>query len=75
MDKSLNLVEGLEKVHYGKYVVVPSFSDRHVIAYDKNPLRALKKAEKAGYEEPVLIYVPNPKIPHYYFCGLERRIA
>lgn len=75
MGKALNLVENLKKVHYGKYVVVPSFSDRHVVACDVNPAKAIAKAEKKGYEEPVIIYIPDPKIPHYYFCGLERKMA
>lgn len=74
--KSINLIENFDKKYIGKYVITPSFQDRHVVAYDKNPLKALEKAREKGYEHPVIVYINDPKIPFFFFSGgLERKIA
>ena len=43
----------------GKYVVFRSFNDSVVIAFDADPKCALKKAQEAGVETPVIVYVPK----------------
>lgn len=43
----------------GKYVAMESFVKREVICASANPDKAIEKAKKQGYENPVIFYVPK----------------
>jgi len=51
------------KKHFGKYIAL---GGRKVIAYGKNVGKVIEKARKQGYEVPVIVFVPDPKITHIY---------
>jgi hypothetical protein len=55
------LIQGDASRYYKKYVAEPSFSDRRVVAFGKNPIKVIKKARQRGYEHPVIFYVPHPE--------------
>lgn len=52
----------------GRYVAVKSFDDNTIVGVGDNPEIALKEAEKKGFKDPVLVYVPEENIVHIYLC-------
>ena len=50
----------------GKYVALKSFKDNTVIASGKAPVDALKEAEKKGFADPVVVFVPQSNMTHIY---------
>lgn len=50
----------------GLYVAMKSFDDHHVIGSGTDPSRALSDAEKKGFKDPVIIYIPEAGIIHIY---------
>lgn len=54
----------------GLYVAMKSFDDNTIIGVGKNPQKALKDAEKKGFKDPVILYVPEEDVIHIYpECG------
>lgn len=54
----------IEKKHIGKYVCFKNFDMGKIIAYDKNPIKAIAKAKKLGCKNPVIHYVRDPKVTY-----------
>lgn len=54
------------KKYYGKYIITKSFTDTKVIASGKDIIKAYNRALKKGAENPVINYVFDPNIPHYF---------
>ena len=50
----------------GKYVAMPSFNRRTVVASGINPTAVVNRAAKKGYNAPVVIYVPDKKAFNVY---------
>ncbi len=50
----------------GRYVAMKSFDDNTIIGVGKNPQKALKDAEKNGFKDPVILYVPEENVIHIY---------
>ena len=42
----------------GEFVATASFNDRRVVAHGKDPTKVSEEAEKAGWDEAVIVYVP-----------------
>jgi len=57
----MKMVETLVKdtKYAGQYVVLKSFKNNTVAAHGKTLSAAHRKALKAGYKDPVVIYVPE----------------
>ncbi|MBF0474079.1 MAG: hypothetical protein HQK91_10615 [Nitrospirae bacterium] len=45
--------------YYGLYVAMPSFMNRNVVCLGKDPLKVHYQAIKEGYNDPVVLYVPE----------------
>ncbi len=54
------------KKYAGKYVAMPSFNTRTVIASGLNPTTVVNRAVQKGYNSPVVIYVPDKKAFNIY---------
>lgn len=50
----------------GEYVATKSFTSREVIAHGKDAGKVLKKAEKNGCKNPVMIFVPEADVAGIY---------
>ncbi len=50
----------------GRYVAVKSFEDNTVVGVGDDPERALKDAERRGFKNPVLLFVPEKDIVQIY---------
>ncbi len=50
----------------GRYVALKSFKDNTVVGSGKGPKTALKEAERKGFKDPVLVYVPEKEFVHIY---------
>ncbi|MBF0276024.1 MAG: hypothetical protein HQK84_12410 [Nitrospinae bacterium] len=50
----------------GKYVALKSYFDRTIIASGKDPLNVVKRVEKKGVKNSVLVYVPEKDTVHVY---------
>ena len=50
----------------GRYVAMKSFDDNTIVGVGDDPEKALKEAEKKGFENPVLLYIPEKDIVHIY---------
>ena len=50
----------------GLYVAVKSFDDNTVVGVGDTPEQALQDAERKGYKEPVIIYIPEEDVVHIY---------
>lgn len=47
--------------YQGRYVAMVSLSDCRVVASDKNPFRAIAKAEGKGHPDAVIVFVDTPE--------------
>ena len=47
------------KKYEGKYVAMPSFNDRKVIASGKDATKVFERASQKGYNTPVILYAPK----------------
>lgn len=54
------------KKYAGKYVAMPSFNRRTVVASGINPTAVVNRAVGKGYNSPVVIYVPDKKTFNVY---------
>jgi hypothetical protein len=63
MDK-FTLIE--ESGYEGKFVALPSFLNRVVIASGDDPKEVAEKARKAGHEHPVIFFVTESDISLVY---------
>ena len=52
--------------YHNKYVAFASFNDNTIVAYGKNPARVIKKAERKGFERPVIVFIRDPKKTYIY---------
>ena len=50
----------------GRYVAMKSFEDNTIVGVGDDPERALKEAEARGFNNPVLLYVPEKDLVHIY---------
>ena len=50
----------------GLYVAVKSVDDNTVVGVGDTPEQALQDAERKGYKEPVIIYIPEEDVVHIY---------
>lgn len=47
------------KKYAGQYVCVERFNSKTVVSADNDPLKARRSAQKNGFSDPVLFYVPR----------------
>lgn len=50
----------------GRYVAMKSFDDNTVVGVGDNPEEALKDAERKGFKNTVLLYIPEKDLVHIY---------
>ena len=50
----------------GLYVAMKSFDDNTIIGVGNDPQKALKNAEKKGFKDPVILYVPEEDVIQIY---------
>jgi len=50
----------------GRYVAVKSFDDNTIVGVGDDPERALKDAERKGFKNSVLLYVPERDVVQIY---------
>jgi len=62
MEKALVTTEEFN----GRYVAMKDFDDNTVVGVGNDPDKALEDAASKGYENPVLLYVPEKEIVHIY---------
>lgn len=43
----------------GRFVAIPSFKEKRVIAYGKKPADVYKTSEKRGVKSPVVFFIPE----------------
>ena len=48
-----------DKRYEGKHVVLESFNSRKVVASGSDPVVAISKAREKGYDEAVLVFIPE----------------
>ncbi len=52
--------------YMGKYVVIQSFNHRAVIASGKDPIEVMDRAERKGFKNPLVIFVPPKGVVNIY---------
>ena len=52
--------------YYGQYVTTKSFSSRDVVTFGPSVVDVYDRAKAMGIEEPVVLYIMDPSIPHIY---------
>ena len=62
--QAMNLVS--DSQYEGQYVALKSFQDNTVVASGAEPIDALSGAEKKGFSDPVLVFVPQSNMTHVY---------
>ena len=50
----------------GQYVAIKSSTDHTVVGYGISPEEALKEAERKGFPNPFLLYIPDKDTVHIY---------
>ena len=50
----------------GRYVAMKSFVDNTIVGVGDDPEKALKEAAAQGFENPVLLYIPEKDLVHIY---------
>lgn len=55
-----------EQGYEGEYVALPSFWDRSVVAHGSDPKKVVEQAREAGYENPVIFFIPQNDISLVY---------
>lgn len=50
----------------GRYVAMKSFDDNSIVGIGDTPEEALKDAERNGFKDPVLLYIPEKDVVHIY---------
>ena len=50
----------------GRYVAMKSFEDHTIVGVGDDPETVLKEALSKGYNDPVLLYVPEKDVVHIY---------
>lgn len=50
----------------GQYVAMKSFEDYTIVGVGDGPDDALRDARSHGYENPVLLYIPEKEVVHIY---------
>jgi hypothetical protein len=57
------------KKYAGQHVCVENYNSKVVISANYNPGKAIKAAQKKGYEHPVTFYVPRPDEIFIFSCA------
>jgi high-affinity K+ transport system ATPase subunit B len=55
-----------EEGYEGKFVALPSFLKRTVVASGDDPKTVAQQAREAGYENPVIFFVPHRDVSLVY---------
>ncbi|HYA91593.1 MAG TPA: DUF5678 domain-containing protein [Thermodesulfobacteriota bacterium] len=50
----------------GRYVAMKSVDDNTIVGVGDNPEKALREAEGKGFENPILLYIPEKDLVHIY---------
>jgi len=50
----------------GLYVAMKSFDDNTIVGTGDDPQKALRDAEKKGFKDPVILYIPEEDVVHIY---------
>ena len=58
------------KKYIGKWVAMPSFNRRNVVASGIDPEAVIGRVKAKGYDSPVVVYVPRGRLIHIS-CELE----
>jgi hypothetical protein len=53
----------------GQYVAMVSRDNNTVVGAGKTPDEALNEAKENGYQNPLLLYVPEKGLVHIYYAG------
>lgn len=53
-----------DKKYFGKYIAMPSFAERKVVASGKNPKEVIARAVQKGFPHPVLMFMPEKNTVH-----------
>ncbi len=54
------------KKYIGRFVAMASFNKRSVVASGKDPVDVMNRAEKKGYQDPLVIFVPPKGVVSIY---------
>lgn len=65
-EESKSQAKKIKDDYAGKYVAMPSFNDRTIVASGDSPLKAIELAKKKGYNNPIIDYIPAHKIVWSY---------
>ncbi len=55
-----------DRKYIGKYVAMESFNNRDIIASGKDPIDVISKAERKGFMNPLVIFVPPKDMVNIY---------
>ncbi len=50
------------KKYAGKFVAMPSFNSRRVLASGRDPAHVREKAVRKGFQSPVVVFIPGHKM-------------
>ena len=50
----------------GRYVAMKSVDDNTIVGVGEDPEKALRDAERKGFKDPVLLYIPEKDLVHIY---------
>jgi len=65
MSSTYELIENGEK-YFDEYVTVANKNSKKVLCHGKNAAEVYKETQEMGYEDSVIIYVPEPGITYVY---------
>jgi len=54
------------KQYAGEYVAWASWHSRKIVAHSKDPSEAYENARRVGAEQPVLMFIRDPKMVYLY---------
>ena len=60
------LIEEDGEDYAGEYVTVADGNSKKVLCHGKNAVKVYRETQEMGYEDPVIIYVPEPGITYIY---------
>lgn len=60
------IIGNVKPQYHDKYVALTNFIERDVVGYDKKISKAIKKARRNGYDNPVVVYCPSPGISQIF---------
>lgn len=69
MKKTLQILLGDASKYYKKHVALKKWINNEpedVISFGEDPLKVIKEAKDKGYENPILLYIPDPNIIYIF---------